>query len=512
MFQGEEIACTQPPHVLLDLGAGNFAVGVWVYMIDVTAEQTVFCKQMMHADGTESMRYCFKVLAGAPVITINEAILPTDPGVTEDLTLGMLLAEGWNYVLINNAVNGFLTNSVNGYVRRSDGFTYDSSTVIAATARFVDSDQFILCIGAKLLSLGGGTWDVEFPLVGMVHRLSFYSGTVFSTVDANSAISTACDICLLCENGVAPMCFEQVPATFLTYWDFAQPTYMSSVPDQGVQGYALPLVDDYLTTDPIYVHNAGFHFDGSKYLDFAPFDLGGRESFSVETWMRLEGSTSFPNGYLFALEYSAGGGDYFAIRVQPANRVRVYIRGQSRVMTVNIVSGLVNQWFMLGVSVIKTGPSTSTVCVKLNVDLMSCDDTYTRVIPDEGTQSGRNLRIGQAYTGYIKSMKVYDYPKMDPQFNVDLRINASGECTVWNGSFCEVCETITANKQCYTHCAAPAVLNQYDPDCKTCHSFCQSCFGPEWFTCYSCYDPDYTYDIPTTSCLEICGDGFNEGT
>lgn len=146
------------------------------------------------------------------------------------------------------------------FIINPDGTT--DSVSLTHAIPFVDSNQLIMCIG------GRRTTDslAQDVFTGMFNELRVYSDQLV-LADLQALVSNACNApCPICPATSAPACIEYVANAYIANWDFAQATYLTDVPDSGPNGLDFTLLDDQTSYDPIYVHNQGLYFDGTKHM------------------------------------------------------------------------------------------------------------------------------------------------------------------------------------------------------------------------------------------------------
>ena len=97
LFESDNLACASPTANFL---IGNtFSFTAWVYLTDITNEQVIWCKAMIHGTGTVSQRACVKVRAATILIGVNNAVSTATGTYTEINTL-VTPRLGWNFIAV----------------------------------------------------------------------------------------------------------------------------------------------------------------------------------------------------------------------------------------------------------------------------------------------------------------------------------------------------------------------------------------------------------------------------
>jgi hypothetical protein len=165
-----------------------------------------------------------------------------------------------------------------------------------------------------------------------------------------------------------------------------------------------------------------------------------------------------------------------------------------------------NKWMIVQASTARQGLALSKLCIKVNNGNIACQmrNTY---YDDTTPAANAVFRIGQGFNGYMRKIKIYDYPKMDP--SMKLMYKTAPQCYKFHHSQpdCAICD-VDYNFTCYTSCKE---RNMWDYDCKTCGGNCYTCSGNDKFHCFSCPEPRYRFHERCTCCPETCGDGFFMG-
>jgi len=137
-------------------------------------------------------------------------------------------------------------------------------------------------------------------------------------------------------------------------------------------------------------------------------------SFTVDAWFKF---------------YDAVGGDiiettspqpyYYRIRFTGPNTVTFTVNGGSVSTTFTFVPLTdYNKWFIVQVSAARQSETESNLCVKMNDEPIVCS-LQTAVYDDWSTGIRQNVQmIGAGLSGYIRKIKIYDYPKTEPSMEL----------------------------------------------------------------------------------------------
>lgn len=153
-----------------------------------------------------------------------------------------------------------------------------------------------------------------------------------------------------------------------------------------------------------------------------------------------------------------------------------------------------DEWSFLTISFEQDGNNIK-ICADINDSSDVADCRY---------RNGRSLDTigeciclgdnGNSFTGHIKDLTFYDSPISIYERNTMFQ---NGGCTA-NGGACNFCDLTGV---CYNGC---------DPDtfgagCTACDVTCQSCFGADYESCFSCIAPEFFVYAATT--CNSCGNG-----
>ena len=112
-------------------------------------------------------------------------------------------------------------------------------------------------------------------------------------------------------------------------------------------------------------------------------------------------------------------------------------------------------------------------------EALNCAD-YPQTFADSGALG--TVIIGPGFRGYMRKLKIFDHPKVRTSTEIMYRLGTKCYKFHWSQTQCEYCD-VDHNFTCYTHCSE---VNEWDYDCKACHSRCWSCFGDTRYHCFSC--------------------------
>jgi hypothetical protein len=230
----------------------DFGMTMWVHMPDVTTEQYIYCDLKVHADSEISERFCISVNNGELYVTVNDATLTTDKfGVsgaapTPVQLAGVTVGAGWNLIGVNMAWSGTATTGTGTVYSEQTGYSLGTATDIT-TASFLDSDEYISCLGATM-SYNGGSYDGANGMSGILREMIMYSDVVpdadFLTMyDTGATCADA--LCEVCEgtyhgSGDDNTCFAAQDASLIVDYDFSTPTtYVGSITDNEGNGPAI---------------------------------------------------------------------------------------------------------------------------------------------------------------------------------------------------------------------------------------------------------------------------------
>lgn len=206
-------------------------------------------------------------------------------------------------------------------------------------------------------------------------------------------------------------------------WNFAQTTYQQTIPDTGIKGMDIDLLDDQTSYDPVYVHNQGLYFDGTSQIrTTAGFTQNNQNSFTVEGWIRPAATNL--EGELLSFEQTTNVNDA-SISLNGTN-IQVNLGGVTASIPITYTAADVDNWHYFGVSVHKISATQSRIC-----GVFSTGSEYCTTFDAVFTLSGADrVQIGKNFKGTIKEITVLDYPKVDYEFT---SMRRTVGCTAWNG-------------------------------------------------------------------------------
>jgi len=154
ILDGNMIGCSGT--VQGDTFSGSpFTTSMWVYLPEVTTEQYLYCDLMIHADNTVSERFCLSVLGGNLYATINDGLTSADKfgvsGVPAPVAItGAAVAPGWNLISAYVNYSGTATQVTAQIYSEATNTKITSTATDIATDAYVDSSDFIACVGGSL--------------------------------------------------------------------------------------------------------------------------------------------------------------------------------------------------------------------------------------------------------------------------------------------------------------------------------------------------------------------------
>lgn len=414
--------------------------------------------------------------------------------------LGMFVEYGWIYLAVNFYTDPATNRaSVWGYMATHNQCELVSN-IFNLPGPIVDSDDFIWCLGCQVTDYENEAIGMVRPLNALIREWYILAGDILERYEARDAYGFQChDYCQICRRDDQPVCFQDLEEHHLHYWDFAPFRWYRPVWDYGQErahiGLAIVMVGQGL-----YTHNNGMWFDGGRVLVPAP-PRWLKFSFTVDAWFKF---------------YDAVGGTIMQSTSPVTRNWRLYFQGPNTVLfnvngfeisntfTFNAATDY-NKWMIVQASSAKNRELGNKLCVKMNDEAIYCEKTTTieLFIDDFTPGAPQTLIIGAGISGFIRKIKLYDYPKMEP--DMELMYKVAPQCYKFHHSQtdCEICD-IDYNFTCYTDCAE---RKEWDYDCKTCEASCFTCWGNDRFHCFSCYETLYRFHERCTCCPETCGDG-----
>jgi hypothetical protein len=143
LFESDNIACA-PAAATFNIGT-TFSVSAWVYLTDLTTEQTIWCKEMIHASNAVTHRACVKIKTGTIWAGVNNDT-STNTGTYLEVDSTVSPLKGWNMIVVAFDVSGGVSRATT-WVRKPDGTSVNGAAK-AFTITFQDSASFMMCVGA----------------------------------------------------------------------------------------------------------------------------------------------------------------------------------------------------------------------------------------------------------------------------------------------------------------------------------------------------------------------------
>ena len=116
----------------------------------------------------------------------------------------------------------------------------------------------------------------------------------------------------------------------------------------------------------------------------------------------------------------------------------------------------------------------------------------------------QTLRIGQSFYGYMRKIKIYDYPKTLPSMQMMYKTSPQWYKFHWTQPDWNICD-VDYNFTWYTSWKE---RNMWDYDCKTCGGRCYTCSGNDRYRWFSWSETLYRFHEKWTCWPETWGDGF----
>lgn len=311
-----------------------------------------------------------------------------------------------------------------------DGTTSSAAAFTHINLQFVDEDTYLPCIMGRPVS----TTEGKDAFTGIVNEMRFYSDEVLLT-DLQALVSNTCNHpCPVCLAADAPTCVEADGDAVLMEWDFVQVPYTNPIPDTGTAGLDIDLLDDQTSYDPIFVDNQGMYFDSTSHMRTGnPFAQNDQNSYTIEGWLRPTEENL--DGDILTFEAATNNND---VRIGfDRENIEVQINGVSSYIPITYGAADVGEWHYVGVSIHKVNDTQSRVC-----GVFGSSAEFCTMIEEVVTlqAAGDAIQIGNKFNGFIETLRVLDYPKVDYEFTNEVQ---TAGCTNFNGAACNMCPSDT---------------------------------------------------------------------
>ena len=371
---------------------------------------------------------------------------------------------------------------------------YDGSTsqtgLIKHSVQFTDDNSYLTCIGGRQTS----TTTAQDSCSWMFHDVYLYSNQI-NIADVNSLASNSWNNpCPVCPSAISPTCTETLNTAYIANWNFVKTSYQSTITDTSPNAFNIALLNNQSSYDPVYVDNQGLYFNSNKFLrTTGRWKPNNINSITVESWIRP--TDTVLNGDL--LSFDSGTNQKDVSFSFSGGNIVVKISGVSATIPITYTAAMQNTWMYVGVSLFKTSPTTSRVCVAFAT--MAEQWTTINTVLKFTNAAGDLMTIGNQYTGLINNLKIYDWPKTGYEWTSQYQTSG---WTPWNGVSWTMCPSSTGK------CISTWNHDQYGASCTQCLSpYCSSCYAGtnvKWFEWLSGYN--FTY--MGQSCPGVCGNGI----
>eukprot|EP00347_Sterkiella_histriomuscorum_P024339 403331469 len=502
LFESDNVGCAAP-HPSFNTGV-TFTFTAWVYITDLTTEQTIWCKLMILPTYVSTPRVCVKIKGTTIWAGVNAAGSSAAGTLVETNTF-VKPSLGWNFVAVGFDVTGSVS-TVQAWVYKPDA-TSQIGTTVSFTVQLQDATSFMACIGGILTCstcTATSTYSVTLGFKGVINNIRIYNykltnAQVFGSI-SNSACSSECRLCRIEDNG---QCIEKQQSQIMVQIDFNVPDYRQLVEDQSPNKNDFQL-NKVAATDPYFVHQQGLFFNGLTKIVSKSAIRFARASFTQEFWFRPY--QNLGSGQLLMRKASSATAYKFSVGFnQNINyQVAVTLDATTIYFTISYKQIVdMYKWHFLQVALIKQTTTTNQVCIYYNKDGVLCSGT---IFPTAFADSGTNLiDLGFGFQGMIRLYHVYDYPKL--YYSTDYQIYQSTACTKFSTTQCDQCDNNFA-RTCFSDCNP----GEYGGKCTSCSTKCNTCYDSAVYSCFSCDETTHKIFYADTFCKEVCGDGFNYGT
>jgi hypothetical protein len=229
-----------------------------------------------------------------------------------------------------------------------------------------------------------------------------------------------------------PKCLEDFESNLLHFWDFAPFRWYRPIFDYGrLVASSIPL-NTTMTYQGLFTHHNGMWFDGVSYLQ-PNTQRWNVHSFSLDVWFKFYdnvGGALVENVFYkcpdqMVCNNSTLPGQWHLWFYAPNNvTFQLDKNTVNTTFTFNPATDY-NKWMIVQASTVKL-EKQSRICVKVNDEAITCrivtgyfDDTAAN-----GTLN--NLIIGNGFKGFIRKVKIYDWPKNDE--SMKLMYRTSPQC------------------------------------------------------------------------------------
>lgn len=205
------------------------------------------------------------------------------------------------------------------------------------------------------------------------------------------------------------------------YWDFAPFRWYRPVWDYGQERAVIGL-GIVMLGQGLYTHQ-GMWFDGGRTLVPVPSQWE-KYSFTVDAWFKF-----YNNVGGTIMESVSPSTRQWDLTFRAVNNVDWTVNGETLTTPFTFSAATdFNKWMIVQATSAKHTLLTNKLCVKMNEDPIVCQiTTNTDVFYDDVTPAQpATLIIGAGFGGFIRKIKVYDWPKMEP--SMELMYKLSPQC------------------------------------------------------------------------------------